>query len=90
MAEVFNGFFKLQEEMGELNQVLGKLGAFPNGKHPDDKGHLNDRLHEEIGDVYAALDYFVYMNGLDKMRILERKSEKLELFHEWNMAGIKL
>jgi NTP pyrophosphatase (non-canonical NTP hydrolase) len=83
---VFRGFFKLQEEMGELNQVMGKLGPFPDGKHPDGAKNLMKRLADEIADVRAAIDYFVGVNGIPVDD--DRHKEKLKKFTKWGLTGI--
>ena len=84
-SAVWPGTSKLLEEMGELQQVLGKLIAVHGAdRHWD--GDLRQRLIEEIGDVRAALDFFVGHNLSleDGHRILRRASEKYELFGKWH------
>lgn len=63
----WNGIAKLIEECGELTCVLGKLIAYPNGNHPDEKyqSPLVIRLDDEIADVIAACEYFIERNKLD-------------------------
>jgi NTP pyrophosphatase (non-canonical NTP hydrolase) len=53
------GIAKLQEEMGELQAVLGKLHAYPDGQHPDMRysAPLTHRLQEELADVIAACQF---------------------------------
>lgn len=87
--EEWKGIFKVQEEMGELAQVLGKLAVFPTGLHPDGKGPLKPRLEEEIGDVLAAISYFMTENGLDHAAIDKRLLEKHAKFKEWGLSGIR-
>lgn len=87
--EKWLGIFKLMEEMGELIQVLGKLGPFPSGNHPDNNGDLVGRATLEIADVYAALDYFVAANGLDNKTIAMCRAQKLEKFRYWTLTGIR-
>jgi len=33
VTQILLGYYKFIEEMGELNQVFGKMGAFPTGPH---------------------------------------------------------
>ena len=88
MREVWKGIFKLLEEMGELIQVLGKLGPFPSGRHPDKGPPLQERLEEEIADCYAALDYFRMSNQLDDDRINGRRQDKLNKYLHWGLTGV--
>lgn len=85
--ELWRGAFKLMEELGELQQLLGKVCACPVGEHWDGKGHLKDRLPLEIADVRAALDYFVITNGLYSES--GRHQRKFDLFNKWGCAGVK-
>ena len=87
------GFFKLQEEMGELNTEMGKMGACPEGVHWDGKGHLYNRFMDEAADVTAAIAYVRHMNP--EFNTPERDAEfdarvimKLRKFGGWGLAGI--
>lgn len=81
-----SGVVKLIEEMGELNQVLGKkLAYWYTDDHPDGKS-INDRLIEEIGDVLAALALVEIALDLDTVAIDERMASKVKLFFEWYYA----
>src|ERR1700722_949537 len=60
-SKVWPGTSKVIEEMGELQQVLGKLIAVAGDtKHWD--GDLRKKLIEEIGELSAALDFFKTQN----------------------------
>lgn len=85
---LWRGIWKLMEEMGELSQLLGKIGPFPLGKHPDGKGDLRIRMADEIADVYAALDYFVETNNFNDEFIQGRRAVKLAQFRKWILDGI--
>lgn len=85
-TEVFKGLFKLVEEMSECLVILGKLGPFPDGDHPDGKGHLYDRLREELVDVEAAIQYFRETNGFAGDGL--RYSDKIKKFRQWGLTGI--
>ncbi len=87
-GQVWRGIHKWTEESGELSTELGKLGPYPIGPHPDGKGDLELRATMEIADVYAVLDYFTAVNGLDRQAIEERRAAKLAKFHAWKLTGI--
>lgn len=63
----WHGIAKLIEECAELQVVLAKLQAYPEGKHPDERyaAPLMDRLHDELGDVLAAVQFFCDYNRED-------------------------
>lgn len=86
--EVWRGIGKVIEECGELGQVLGKLIPFPDGNHPDGNGDLCARVEREIADVYAALDYFVETNGLNRREIMTCRLAKLSKFRGWGLTGL--
>lgn len=78
------GIAKLIEEMGELNQVLGKrLAYYTTEDHPDGGLPLNERMEDEIADVLAACSLVMLLHGLDDARIQVRTAVKLELFLKW-------
>lgn len=85
-SETWPGAAKLLEESGELAQVLGKLIAFPDGKHPDGKKDLAVRLENEYADLQAAMLFFIDNNEerLDIAYIANRVSEKLARFQRWH------
>ncbi len=85
----WRGIFKLLEEMGELTQVLGKLGPFPEGRHPDGGPDLRVRAEEEISDLLAAIRYFSEANHLDGEAIRLRAAEKYDRFKFWVLTGIQ-
>jgi hypothetical protein len=83
-TKVWPGTVKLIEEMGELQQVLGKL-IMTGGDTKHWSGDLRPRLVEELADVMAALQFFSMANlSTDEIKAtLARSDEKLVLFHEW-------
>ena len=89
------GIIKLTEECAELITVLAKLMAYPDGNHPSDaysstNFKLTDHINQEIGDVYAALDFFVVNNDLTETKeIARRRQHKLELFWKWHTENKK-
>jgi hypothetical protein len=84
-SKIWPGTSKVIEEMGELQQVLGKLIAVAGDtKHWD--GDLRKRLVEEIGDLSAALVFFKTENlTLDEVKqVAERAEKKVALFRQWH------
>lgn len=82
-SETWPGTAKLLEETGELQQVLGKLMAYPDSPHPDGSD-LQERLIEELGDVAAAIAYFTMANGLHAGEVEDRRREKYARFVNWH------
>ena len=84
-SAVWPGTSKLLEEQGELIQVLGKLMA-TGGDTKHWSGDLRKMLVEEMGDVYAALAFFLKENlSLAEQRdVAERAQNKITLFTEWH------
>jgi len=81
----WNGLSKLIEELGELQQVCGKLIG-SEGKTDHWSGDLNEKFIEEIGDVYAALNYFVAnnFNFSQSIAIVEQSTKKYKTFCKWD------
>jgi NTP pyrophosphatase (non-canonical NTP hydrolase) len=78
-----SGLSKLIEELGEVQQVAGKIMGLGNmGQHWDGT-HLQSRLEDELGDLHAAIAFFTNHNGLDFEAITKRAAEKLALFEQW-------
>jgi NTP pyrophosphatase (non-canonical NTP hydrolase) len=80
------GLSKLVEEMGELQQVLGKILGTGGSLHHWD-GELGPRVTEEIGDVLAAIAFFIWANDLDLEGIKARSELKKENFKRWHADG---
>jgi len=81
----WNGLSKLIEELGELQQVCGKLiGSQGESNHWS--GDLHAKFIEELGDVYASLDFFVDMNfSADAQKdIYKRAFVKNTTFRKWD------
>jgi len=83
------GVSKLIEEMGEVNQVLGKLLGTRGKPNHWDGSDLLDRLHEELGDLEAAIAFLKFANNLDSDRIQNRRIDKLVLFMHWHHEQTK-
>lgn len=84
MAMAHKGLAKLAEELGELQQVVGKMLAFPEGDHPDGGPPLLQRFEEEAGDVLAAIAFVGDKIGAGIYNIDTRSFEKLAQFEEWD------
>jgi hypothetical protein len=85
-STIWPGLSKVSEEMGELGQVLGKLLGTGGVISHWDGSNLKDRLIEEIGDLSAALRFFVEENNLDADALGARHDQKLALFRKWHDA----
>lgn len=84
-SDEWNGLSKLIEELGELQQVCGKLiGSEGNPDHWS--GDLRAKFIEEIGDVYAAMRFFI-LNNFDsdeRMKIEIQQTNKFFQFVDWS------
>lgn len=89
-SAVWPGTSKLLEEQGELIQVLGKLMA-TGGDTKHWSGDLRKMLAEELGDLYAALAFFMDYNLSDTEQrdVAERAQYKLALFQTWQTKPTK-
>jgi NTP pyrophosphatase (non-canonical NTP hydrolase) len=89
---VYPGLSKLMEECGEVLQVLGKIIAahkcgLPENMHWDGT-NLRERIHDELADLAAAVNFFGSMNSLQDSAYRERVNKKLDLFCQWhNLQG---
>lgn len=90
-SEHWPGTSKLIEEMGELQQVLGKLLGTGGEVHHWDGSNLRERLLEEAGDLLAAIHFFRFQNLSDEenIAIAQRMDHKLELFMKWHRDRTK-
>lgn len=83
------GISKLIEEMGEVQQICGKLlGTRGNLRHwnvPD----LRVALEDELADLWAALTFVQKYAGLDQKRMADRVIAKLDKLIEWHTAEVK-
>lgn len=79
----WNGISKLDEEAGEVVQVIGKLMGTGGERMHWDGSDLRQRLIEEIGDVLAACEFVAITNDLET-DVEIRRDAKLKLFFKWN------
>jgi NTP pyrophosphatase (non-canonical NTP hydrolase) len=83
---IWPGISKLNEEAGEVIQVIGKLmGTGGRTEHWDGAGDLKTRLQEEMGDLHGGhASSSMLQNGLDRKALDERSRKKLDLFIKWH------
>ena len=81
----WNGLSKLIEELGELQQVCGKLVG-SQGSEDHWSGKLRAKFIEEIGDVQASINFFIDKNLTmqDKVDIAKQCAEKYTKFKKWD------
>lgn len=84
MTMTMNGLAKLTEELGELQQVVGKMMAYGTGAHPDGTESLLKRFEEESADVVAAMTFVGQTHGADGAVVKRRSAMKLALFQQWH------
>ena len=79
------GVSKVLEEMGELQQVLGKIMGV-RGEIQHWSGDLRKMLIEELADVYAALSFFQdhNMTGDEMELVSDRAHFKAKRFEAWH------
>lgn len=89
-TEAWTGIFKVIEECGELQQVLGKLCVYPSGQHPDGE-NWRANLVLELADVLAAMSYFMVQNLTPEEinAISNRKDQKYLKFKQWGLSGVR-
>lgn len=83
MTLALYGLAKLNEECGELVQIIGKKFAWWDTDEPHwDGSNLDERLIEEMGDVRAAIDVAASLLGVHQEMVL-RYIEKHGTLSEW-------
>jgi len=88
--KILPGLAKLGEECGELNQVFGKLVMTGGRREHWEGSDLYHRLEEEMGDVFAALDFLLEHSGeLNLRRVYARRASKRALFEKWRQENQK-
>ncbi|WP_436501499.1 hypothetical protein [Actinokineospora sp. HUAS TT18] len=88
-SPIWPGASRLIEETGELIQVLGKLIGAGGATVHWDGSSLQDRLIGELGDVRAALDFFIAANDLPAAAISDRANSKRAQYEEWHQAFMR-
>jgi NTP pyrophosphatase (non-canonical NTP hydrolase) len=81
----FNGLAKLTEELGELQQVVGKMLNLNEDQDIYwDGTSMRTRLIEEMGDVLASITFVTGKLELTERDIHERRCLKLNLYRLWD------
>jgi hypothetical protein len=98
MTEKWKGIHKLIEEAGEVLQLCGKIGAFPDTPHPSGED-IEARLWDELADLQAAIDYFkdqnlppihgTYSRAQVVHVMIERRERKMAKFRTWVLTGLR-
>lgn len=80
------GLAKLNEESGELVQVIGKLMMTHGDRRYWENVDLHKRLVEEMADQAAAIGFVMdHVLTAEELRVfLDRKKEKRALFEKWH------
>lgn len=79
------GLSKLVEEMGEVQQVVGKIMGLGHAGDHWDGTNLKDRLEEELADNMAAICFVAAANDLDLDKILARSVAKQDTYGRWHI-----
>ena len=90
-SETYPGLAKVLEESGEAGQAIGRLiQGFGLGMptHWDGSNH-EVRVAEELADLSAAIQFFIYANPRHAELFFARETEKLVKFNEWHAAQRK-
>lgn len=82
---VWPGLAKLNEECGEVLQVIGKIMMVHGGENHW-SGNLREMLCDEIADLAAAIEFVkLYAVHQDEADLIEQRArEKLEKFINWH------
>jgi hypothetical protein len=85
-SQVWPGTSKLIEEMGELQQILGKLIGVHGQEEHWDGNNMRVKLVEEIGDLLGAITFFQAQNltELEQDQIYQRMVTKWQRFESWH------
>ncbi len=83
-SDLWPGTSKLIEEMGEVTQILGKLIATEGNIEHWDGSNLRNEIEDELGDLTAAIEFFIVRNSLSVNNISKRAIRKKELFYRWH------
>lgn len=79
------GLAKLNEECGEVIQVIGKL-MMTHGDPAHWSGNLREQLLDEVADAEAAIVFFDRHNMTlpERQRMARRVTEKVNKFERWH------
>lgn len=83
-GELWPCLSKLIEEAAEVGQVAAKIIGAEGATIHFDGSDLRERLVEEMGDVLAAIDVVIELNGLPIGHVTDRRHFKREVFRKWH------
>lgn len=84
-SRIWPGLSKLTEEMGEVQQILGKIIATGGKSQHWDGSDLRARLQEELADLLAACEWFGSVNGFFEDPDFDARIEsKIEQYASWH------
>lgn len=85
------GVAKLNEESGELVQVIGKLMMTHGDRQYWESVDLRTRLIEEMADLAAAIDFVSdhVLTAEETRTFVERMKRKRALFEQWHTEQAK-
>ena len=91
-AAVWPGVAKAVEEMGELQQQLGKLVMVQGHDALHWSGPLRPKIWEEVADVCASMQFLLEHNAsaAELLYVNDRVAAKLDKFRRWHATGEKL
>lgn len=81
------GLSKVLEECGEVSQVLAKLVGSNGNLDYFGKGSLEDKIVEELGDLHAAITWFIQHNDISAKKVARRSQEKQAKYTKWHNGG---
>ena len=88
-SRIWPGLAKLLEECGEVTQVCGKAIQMGGELEHYDGSNIEERFIEELGDLQAAIDFFVMKNNLSLNAIKARAAGKMMNFLEWHIEQLE-
>lgn len=92
-GDIHPGFAKIVEEFGETLEVIGKI-MMVGGSYVHWTGNLREKLHEELADVQAAIDFYtnqsVNMTPEEYGAFFARRQMKERKFQGWHDDGEEL
>lgn len=83
-ASLWPGLAKIQEEAGELLEIIGKIQGCGGRNIHWDGSDLRGKLMDELPDVMAAIEYAISANKLPRRGIIDRYTAKLRTFIHWH------
>ena len=84
-AAVLERLAILSEELGEVQQVVGKIlrHGFDSKWPPDSDKNNRDLLELELGDVFNIVQMMCDANDISMDKIIDRKNYKREYIKQW-------